>query len=145
MKFLRHVFRWAIGLGRIEKSPFTHIKLPTVRAGRTRFLSIEEEAQLCQAIGQPYSAWVRLAILTGLRRSEQFSLRWADVDLDRSLVTLPQTKSGQVQYVHLTEEAKQILRSLIPATPLCGSFPATMPKLTWTRITSMDGSICRHW
>lgn len=65
MKFLRHVFRWTIGRGVIEKSPFASVKLPTVRAGETRFLSVEEEAQLCQAIGQPYDAWIRLAILTG--------------------------------------------------------------------------------
>jgi site-specific recombinase XerD len=69
LKFLRHVIRWAIGRGLIEKSPFTSVKLPTVRAGRTRFLSIEEEEALCKAIGQPYDAWIRLAILTGLRTS----------------------------------------------------------------------------
>jgi len=114
MKFLCHVFRWAISSGVIEKTPFLNVKLPTVRAGRTRFLAIEEEARLCEAIGQPYDTWIRLAILTGLRRAEQFSLRWADINLDRGLITLPQTKSGHVQYVHLTEEAEQILRSLIP-------------------------------
>jgi integrase len=101
LKFPRHVFRWAIGRGVIEKSPFASVTLPTVRAGRTRFLSVEEEARLCQAIGQPYDAWIRLAILTGLRKSEQFGLRWADIDLDRGLITLPDTKSGGVQYVHL--------------------------------------------
>ena len=69
--------------GLVEKSPFTRVKLPTVRAGETRFLSIEEEARLCQAIGQPYDAWVRLAILTGLRKSEQFGSRWADIDLEQ--------------------------------------------------------------
>ena len=78
----------------IEKSPFASVKLPTVRAGKTRFLSIEEEAQLCQAIGQPYDAWIRLAILTGLRKSEQFGLRWADIDLDRGLITLPTPSRG---------------------------------------------------
>ena len=110
--------------GLIEKSPFLNVKLPTVRAGRTRFLSVEEEAQLSQAIGQPYDAWIRLAILTGLRRSEQFSLRWADIDLERGLITLPQTKSGHVQYVHLTEQAKQILRSLIPGNTSIWVFPS---------------------
>ncbi len=95
-KFLRHVFRWAIGRGLIEKTPFSTVKLPTMRVGRTRFLSTEGEARLCAAIGEPYAAWVQLAILTGLRRSEQFSLRWADIDLERGLMTLPQTKSGPV-------------------------------------------------
>ena len=127
LKFLRHILRWAIGRGLIEKSPFASVKLPTVRAGRTRFLSIEEEARLCQAIGQPYDAWIRLAILTGLRRSEQFGLRWADIDLDRGLITLPETKSGHVQYVHLMDEAKTILHSLVPGNTSVWVFPSENP------------------
>ena len=105
------------------------MKLPTVRAGKTRFLSIEEEARLCQAIGQPYDAWVRLAILTGLRKAEQFGLRWADIDLDRGLITLPHTKSGTVQYVHLMEEAKEILRGLIPGNTSVWVFPSDKPEM----------------
>jgi integrase len=112
----------------IEKSPFASVKLPTVRAGKTRFLSIEEEASLCQAIGQPYDAWIRLAILTGLRKSEQFGLRWADIDLERGLMTLPHTKSGAIQYVHLIEEAKQILRTLIPCNTSVWVFPSENPE-----------------
>ncbi len=127
MKFLRHVFRWAIGRGMIEKSPFASVKLPTVRAGKTRFLSIEEEAQLCQAIGHPYNRWIRLAILTGMRKSEQFGLRWADIDLERGLITLPRTKSGTVQYVHLTEEAKALLGDLIAGNLSVWVFPSENP------------------
>ena len=127
LKFLRHVFRWAIGRGVIEKSPFASVKLPTVRAGRTRFLSIEEEENLCKAIGQPYDAWIRLAILTGLRKSEQFGLRWADIDLDRGLITLPHTKSGAAQYIHLVEEAKAILNSLVPGNTSVWVFPSENP------------------
>jgi integrase len=114
----------AIGRGLIEKSSFLNVKLPTVRAGKRRFLSVEEETRLCDAIGQPYDTWILLAILTGLRRSEQFSLRWADIDLDRGLITLPYTKSGHVQYVHLMNEAKQILRSLIPGNTSVWVFPS---------------------
>lgn len=128
MKFLRHVFRWAIGRGVIEKSPFASVKLPTVRAGKTRFLSIEEEARLCTVIGEPYAAWVRLAILTGLRKSEQFGLRWADIDRERGLITLPDTKSGGVQSVHLIEEAKAILSSLIPGNTSVWVFPSENPE-----------------
>ena len=128
LKFLRHIFRWAIGRGVIEKSPYANVKFPTVRAGKTGFLSIEEEARLCQAIGQPYDAWVRLAILTGLRKSEQFGLRWADIDLDRGLITLPHTKAGTVQYVHLMKEAKAILSSLIPGNTSVWVFPSENPE-----------------
>lgn len=128
LKFLRHVFRWAIGRGVIEKTPFTSVTLPTVRAGKTRFLSIEEETKLCQAIGPPYDAWIRLAILTGLRKSEQFRLRWADINLERGLITLPDTKSGGVQYVHLMDEAKAILTSLIPGNTSVWVFPSENPE-----------------
>jgi integrase len=68
---------------RDREKPLRQRQVPHNTRRTTRFFSIEEEAKLCQVIGQPYDAWVRLAILTGLRKSEQFGLRWADIDLDR--------------------------------------------------------------
>ena len=61
-------------------------------------------------LGSDHAPWARLAILTGLRQAEQFRLEWKNVDLDRGLLTLPTTKAGGVQYVHLNDEAKAILR-----------------------------------
>lgn len=112
LKFLRHVLYVAIREGRLERNPFARVPLPKVRPTRTRFLSVEEEAALVTALGPGYGLWARLAILTGLRKSEQFGLRWADVDLERGLLTLPRTKSGEVQYLPLNEEARGILRGL---------------------------------
>ena len=54
-------------------------------AGKTRFLTTEEEVALCEKLGSPYGAWVRLAILTGMRQLEQFSLRWEHVDMEHSV------------------------------------------------------------
>ena len=112
LKFLRHVLYAMIGKGKLPENPFDSVVLPKLRPTRTRFLSSEEEHALMDAIGIRYAPWVRLAILTGLRRSEQFGLRWSDVDLDLGLLTLPMTKSGGCQYVHLNEEAKVILRGI---------------------------------
>ena len=47
-----------------------------------------------------------------MRQAEQFSARWADVDIDHGVITLPDPKAGQVQYVRLNEEAKGILRRM---------------------------------
>lgn len=74
-------------------------------------MSPEDEAKLAHALG-PYAPWMRLAILSGMRQAEQFRLQWKDVDLEQRVVTLGQTKAGQVQYVHLSEEATEILRKL---------------------------------
>ena len=111
LKFLRHVLNIAIRDGKLDRNPFIRVKLPKLSPGRTRFLSPEEETTLLKELGPVYGPWARLAILTGMRKSELFSLRWSDVDLDCGLLTIPQTKSGKVQYVHLNDEAQSILRS----------------------------------
>jgi len=110
MKFLRHVLNVAVRDGKLDRNPFARIKLPRISVGSTRFLSPEEEATLLMKLGPTYAPWARLAILTGLRKTELFSLPWAQVDFDLGLITLPQTKSGDVQYAPLNEEAKVILR-----------------------------------
>jgi integrase len=96
-------------------------------AGKTRFLSPEEEWRLCEKIGAPYAGWVRLAILTGMRQMEQFSLRWEHVDLERGVLTLPTTKAGGVQYVRLNEEAKMLLQRFIPGNKSVWVFPSENP------------------
>lgn len=111
-KFLRRVLNIAVRDGKLERNPFAQVTLPPVKTGRTRFLSPEEEARLLTVLGPTYAPWARLAILTGLRQSEQFSARWEQLDLDRGVLTLPHTKAGQVQYVHLNEEARGILRGM---------------------------------
>lgn len=78
--------------------------------GRVRHLSREEEAVLLTALGPAFGPWARFAILTGLRQAEQFRLEWKHVDLERGILTLPETKAGHVQYVQLSGEAQAILR-----------------------------------
>ena len=112
LKFLRHILNLAVGNGKLSRNPFAQVKLPKVGKGRLRFLSLEEGGRLLRAIGPRYAPWVRFAILTGLRQGEQFHLKWTDVDLEQGFLTLPATKAGEVQYVHLNEEARGILKAL---------------------------------
>ena len=127
LKFLRHVLNLAVRDGKLERSPFVRVELPTVTANRTRCLTLDEEAKVLKALGPTYGPWARLAILTGMRKSEQFGLRWKDVDLERGIITLPQTKAGGVQYVHLNDEARAILRSLDSWQGSVWVFPSDNP------------------
>jgi integrase len=111
LKSLRHVLNNAVRDGQLDRNPFARVQLVKVQNGKTRFLSPEEETRLLDKLGPIYGPWVRLAMLTGLRLGEKVRLRWADVDLERGLLTLPETKAGTVQYVRLNEEAKEILRT----------------------------------
>ncbi len=127
LKFLRHVLNLAVRDGKLERNPFAQIKLPKVTPNRTRFLTPEEEARILEALGPTYRPWARLAILTGMRKSELFGLRWKDVDLERGVITLPSTKAGGVQYVHLNDEAREILRNLDSWQRSVWAFPSRNP------------------
>ncbi|RMH38362.1 MAG: site-specific integrase [Nitrospirae bacterium] len=126
LKFLRHVLNVAIREGRLSSNPFSRITMPKVSQGRTRFLTIEEEAKLLEALG-PHAYLARLAILTGLRKTELFSLTWNQINLQQRLITLPRTKSGHVQYVPLNSEAAEIFANLQTTQRSKWVFPSKNP------------------
>ena len=51
---------------------------------------------------------LRLLLFTGLRRGEAFNLRWSEVDLDRGLLRLADSKTGQKVTV-LNSAAREVL------------------------------------
>ncbi|GKS58182.1 hypothetical protein YTPLAS18_17090 [Nitrospira sp.] len=109
--FLRHVLALAAKDGKLMRNPLSGIKFfPEMK--RTRFLSGEELSRL-QGVMVP-TDWrlVAFAIETGLRREEQFSLRWDQVDLENRILTLPLPKGGKTRHVPLSSAATLLLRSL---------------------------------
>ena len=112
MAWLRHLLNVVVREGKLASNPVLKLTMYKEPKGKTRFLSMEDEKRLLEKLGPIYGRWARLAILTGLRQSEQFRLQWKDVDLERGILTLLVTKAGGVQYVHLNEEATTILRGL---------------------------------
>lgn len=112
LAFLRRVLNKAVRDGHLASNPVSRIRMFKEPSGKTRFLTPEEEQKVLEALGPVYARWARLAILTGLRQKEQFSLKWADVDLAGGRITLSETKAGGVQHLYLNEEAREILRSL---------------------------------
>lgn len=108
--FLRHVLMLAVKDGKLTRNPVSDIKfLPEER--RTRFLTDGELATIEKIM--PPKDWklVAFAIETGLRREEQFQLRWDQLDLETGIITIPFPKGGKTRHVPLSEAAKAILRS----------------------------------
>ena len=112
LKFLRHVLNLAVRNGDLDRNPCQGVAFPKLPLGVIRYLSFDEERRLFKAIGGRYTRLVRLALLTGLRQAEQFRLKWDFVDLKRAMLTIPETKSGQVRHVPLSREAVRILKGL---------------------------------
>lgn len=63
------------------------------------------------------TAAIRLLILTGLRLREALSLRWSDVDLERGLLFLPDSKTGKRTVV--LGEAAMALLGTVPRIERC--------------------------
>lgn len=77
---------------------------------RTRYLSEGEEARLLSAATPESREAIVVAIDTGLRREEQFSLMWSQVDLARGVIsTTTDTKSRRSRLVPISARVAQIL------------------------------------
>jgi site-specific recombinase XerD len=83
-------------------------------AGKLRYLTDEEEVRLRLALkSRPYSIpQLDIALHTGMRKSEQFSVIWDQVDFTQKSLHLSATKNGSDRYVSLNSEAIRALESL---------------------------------
>jgi integrase len=111
---LSHVFSVAIGDWEWATiNPVQGIRKPTEPRGRDRYLLEDEREKLlaaCRASTSPdIYAVVMLALATGMRRGEIMTLEWADIDLQRQVVTLRQTKNGTRRTVPLCSPAYEIM------------------------------------
>ena len=109
---LRAAFNHALQSGKIDKNPMDAVKMLPVPRGRLRFLTEAEEARLKEIMLPAHYRLVRFAILTGLRREEQFSLEWSNVDLRNKVLTIPRSKHGDTRHVPLSYEAIELLKAI---------------------------------
>lgn len=109
------IFRVGIQNSKLEVNPVSLVKQPAEYNGRIRFLSEEEEETLKKVILQRCPKnWpvLALSLNTGLRSSEQFNLRWNDVDLERKLLRLYRKKHSTIQYLPLNAAAIEALKAM---------------------------------
>lgn len=103
------------------KNPVNSISMPRVDNQKTEFLSDEELIRLLNTLEtwpcKDTVAFIRFALLTGLRKGEICKLEWADCDLDRGLLALRDAKSGRTEHIPVSMEALEVLRSLEATSP----------------------------
>lgn len=126
------------------RNPVTQVSLPRINNARDRRLDPDEEKRLLAELGQSRNPWVRpmveFALETAMRRGELLSLRWENVDLDRRVALLPETKNGEARQVPLSSRALAILEAL-PRSRDERVFPLTgqILKLAWVRACKRAG------
>lgn len=103
-------------LGWVEANPVKGVNKPKASRGRVRFLTPEERKNLlAKCKNSPSKALypvVVIALATGARLSEITGLRWKDVDFQRKVIRLEETKNGERRAVPLAAPAYKALHDL---------------------------------
>ena len=117
--------------GIMTGNPVAKAAVRKVDNERNRYLSLPELVKFWEALDAlEYEGGnlkgiriIRLWALTGCRREEIESLKWAEVDLPGTYLRLSETKEGKSERP-LAEEAVEILKEIIPVEGSPYVFPA---------------------
>lgn len=123
LALLSHLFtvaiqEWRVGL---PFNPVSNIRKPSPGQGRDRRLTDDEERRLLAAVANhcnPMLRWIFLiALETSMRSSEITGLLCRQVDINKRVVRLSDTKNGSARTVPLTKLATDIFEEAL-ANPL---------------------------
>jgi len=115
MAALSHLFTMCVReWGWLDDTPMRKVQRLKEPRGRVRFLSDDERRALlesCKESTNPhlYDAVV-LALSTGCRKNEIIHLRWRDVDFERGVIVLHDTKNNERRAVPITGHAFERLQ-----------------------------------
>jgi len=90
----------------ISKNPCKEVRALKVDNKRVRYLSDEEKPRLikaAKAIGGKFYLKVLMALTTGMRKGELDQLRWKDIDFERGLAILTDTKNGTARHTPIPD------------------------------------------
>lgn len=106
LAFLKRVYSDAVADGTIGRDhALSRVRALTENNKRTRWLSDEEWVKLMRALPDAARLPVIFAAYTGLRQSEQFRMRWDDVDMKMAMMRVPRSKHGEQRWVPLNATA----------------------------------------
>jgi site-specific recombinase XerD len=107
-------FKIGIENAKVTANPARVVPQRKEPAGKIRFLTEEEEVRLRKALQSRLNCIPQLdvALNTGMRKGEQFSVTWDQVDFTQKYIHLSVTKNGSDRYVSLNSEALRALKAL---------------------------------
>ncbi len=115
LELLRRTVNYGIKRGLVAPINFK-IEIPRLNNQTTEDLSPDQIRKLIEVLDadedQTAANVMRLALLTGMRRSEIFRLRFDDIDFRRGFITLKDPKPGQDQTIPLNDAVRGILESI---------------------------------
>jgi integrase len=127
---IRMFFRWLVDRQEIDHMPV----IPPVRASMQYRKIIDKETQtriinhlyeICHDTSpRIYIAVLFLASYINVRPAELLSIKESDIDLDRGVIWIKQTKTGEPKYVHLLAEDVAMLADEMAQSRRDGYLPS---------------------
>lgn len=115
LELLRRTINYGIKRGLIKPINFK-IEIPRLNNQTTEDLSPEQIRRLIEVLDsdedQTAANVMRLALFTGMRRSEIFKLKWDDIDFRRGFITLVDPKGGTDQKIPLNETTRIVFENI---------------------------------
>ncbi len=109
---IKYMFNLAIKWGKTTKNPVKDVKLFKEKNRRLRFLNEDEIIRLIDSCSDQLRPVVITAIYTGMRRGEILNLKWDDIDFNRNLIQIDETKSGSPRDVPMNDFLRQTMLEL---------------------------------
>jgi integrase len=147
---LKAMYNKAIEWGYEGANPCVGIK-KNKEIKRDRFLKPGEMKRFFKAVAEESNEearnYVLLSVLTGARRNNVLSMRWEEIDFERRVWRIPETKNGEPLEVPLVDRAISLLKSLprssewvLPSKRASGrTGHLADPKKAWDRILNRAG------
>lgn len=133
---LRHLLYWALDEGFLAANPLARIRLVRVRRKKKPVLSLAEERLLLARASDHLQPITIVALDTGMRRGEVLHQRWNDVDFERQLLSVTQSKTpeGENREIPLSSRVMDLLGAMRKNEGLIFTFkgkPITSLKTGW--------------
>ena len=115
---LKRMLRFADSLNICPFPAGLHFNMPKVDNQKTEHMTDEQLRRYLDALdeepNQAIAAILRLALLTGIRKTALFSLQWCDIDFENGYITLrgEHAKKGKTEYLPLTPAARAVLEKV---------------------------------
>ena len=115
LRYISKFFKWCVGRGYLETNPAHGIPKPAKERSRERVLSLDEVSAIysaSNALGSVIGAFVKVLILTGLRRSEISELEWSELTHNQIKISGDRSKNGKTITTPLTHTTALVLNTV---------------------------------
>ena len=112
---LSKIFNLGIQNKSITVNPIIDLKKLKVKNIKTRYLTLEEEYRLYNAVSKTYQYLkdiITCALQTGMRKGEILNLKWSNIDMEYRFIELLETKSGKSRRIPISDSLYNIFNTL---------------------------------